>query len=61
MKGVIKVVTQAEYDEWMAKQKPAYYVAFPEKDPSATPSAPVTDTTKGTAVLLPKPNTAKKG
>lgn len=34
MKGVIEVVTQPEYDEWMAKQKPAYYTAFPDKDPA---------------------------
>jgi len=34
MKGVIEVVTQEEYDMWMAKQKPYYYAAFPEKDPS---------------------------
>ncbi|NNV56421.1 cytochrome c oxidase subunit II [Limnovirga soli] len=34
MKGIIEVVTQAEYDEWQAKQKPAYYAAFPDKDPS---------------------------
>ena len=34
MKGLIEVVTQPEYDEWMAKQKPNYYAAFPDKDPS---------------------------
>lgn len=39
MKGVIEVVTQEEYDVWMAKQKPNYLVAFPEKDPSATQQA----------------------
>lgn len=37
MKGVIEVVSKREYDAWMAKQKPYYYSAFPEKDPSATP------------------------
>lgn len=48
MKGVIEVVTQAEFDEWMAKQKPNYYVAFPDKDPSmkTAPLAPVSDSTK---------------
>lgn len=40
MKGVIDVVTEEEYDAWMAKQKPYYYAAFPEKDPSAAPAAP---------------------
>jgi len=34
MKGVIQVVTQEEYNEWEAKQKPYYYSAFPDKDPS---------------------------
>lgn len=34
MKGSIVVVTQAEFDEWMAKQKPAYYTAFPAMDPA---------------------------
>ena len=28
MKGIIEVVTQAEYDEWFCKAKPAYYAAF---------------------------------
>jgi cytochrome c oxidase subunit 2 len=34
MKGTIVVVTQAEFDEWIAKQKPAYYAAFPDMDPA---------------------------
>ncbi|HRI20627.1 MAG TPA: cytochrome c oxidase subunit II [Panacibacter sp.] len=47
MKGIIQVVTQAEYDEYIAKQKPAYFAAFPEKDPSnMKPATPVSDTTK---------------
>jgi cytochrome c oxidase subunit 2 len=37
MKGVIEVVEEDEYYAWMAKQKPYYYGAFPEKDPSAAP------------------------
>jgi cytochrome c oxidase subunit 2 len=40
MKGVIEVVTQDEFDAYIAKQKPYYYGAFPEKDPSAAPAAP---------------------
>ena len=39
MKGVIEVVDQEEFDAIMAKQKPYYYTAFPEKDPSAAPAA----------------------
>lgn len=39
MKGTIVVVTQAEYDEWLAKQTPAYFAAFPDKAPKAAPAA----------------------
>ena len=35
MKGVVEVVDQEEYDMWLAKQKPQYYTAFPDKDPAA--------------------------
>ena len=48
MKGVIEVVDQEEFDAIMAKQKPYYYTAFPEKDPSAAPAA---DTTVVAAVV----------
>lgn len=34
MKGVIEVVTQEEFDVWMAKQKPKYLDIFPDKDPN---------------------------
>jgi cytochrome c oxidase subunit 2 len=43
MKGVIEVVTQAEFDEWMAKKKPNYFAAFPDKDPSSQKTAPASD------------------
>lgn len=44
MKGLIEVVTQPEFDAWMAQQKPQYYVAYPDKDPAnATKTA--TDST----------------
>jgi cytochrome c oxidase subunit 2 len=39
MKGVIEVVEQEEYDLWMAKQKPQYFVANPDKDPEAAKAA----------------------
>jgi len=35
MRGVIVVDTQEEFDAWIAGKKPQYYVAFPDKDPSA--------------------------
>jgi cytochrome c oxidase subunit 2 len=61
MKGIVEVVTQEEYDMWMAKQKAQYFVAFPEKDRSNVPAAvgadkatvstkKVTDSTAKTAV-----------
>jgi len=44
------VVTQTEFDEWMAKQKPAYFAAFPEKDPAnLKPATPVSDSSKTTS------------
>jgi cytochrome c oxidase subunit 2 len=49
MKGIIQVVDQEEYDMWMAKQKPQYFTAFPEKDPTAVPV--VADSTTNTAVV----------
>ena len=35
MRGQIIVETQEEYDLWMAKQKPKFFMAFPDKDPDA--------------------------
>lgn len=48
MKGIIEVVTQAEYDLWMAQQKPNYYAAYPDMDPAKQiPAAAATvDSTK---------------
>ncbi len=48
MKGVVEVVTQEEYDVWMAQQKPNYYTAFPDKDPSIKKPLSA-DSTKSTA------------
>jgi len=45
MKGIIEVVDQEGYDLWLAKQKPQYYTAFPEKDPTAVAAPVVTDST----------------
>lgn len=49
MKGIIEVVTQPEYDAWLAKQKPNYYRAFPDKDPSTQPATPVGKDSTATA------------
>ncbi len=51
MRGVIKVVSQAEYDTEMQKIKPTYLIANPDKDASvqtvaAAVSAIATDTTQ---------------
>jgi cytochrome c oxidase subunit II len=49
MRGVIVVVTQPEFDAWMAQQKPNYYAAFPEKDPTnnVQPATPPTNPNTG--------------
>ena len=51
MRGIIEVVTQAEYDVWMAKQKPQYYVAFPSKEPGVAKQ--VTDSVKSVTTKVP--------
>ncbi len=58
MRAVVDVVTQAEFDVIMSQQKPAYYAAFPDKDPSVkaakdttNPASTVADTTKVMAKL----------
>ena len=45
MRGVIEVVSQEEFDAWMAKQKPQYFAAYPAADPDAKKA--VADTSAG--------------
>lgn len=54
MKGIVKVVSPAEYALWLAKQKPNYVMAFPDKEPSAKPA----DST-ATAANVPAITTSK--
>ncbi len=49
MKGIIKVLTPEDYAAWRAKQKPYYYIAFPDKEPKSD------TTTKATAFIVSKP------
>lgn len=49
MKGVIEVVTQKEFDEWMAKQKPKYNMVFQITEPVKD-----TTTTKATVAMADK-------
>ena len=51
MKGIIQVVTAEEYNAWLAKQKPQYYVAFPDKEP-VNKMQPISDSVKATAALV---------
>lgn len=55
MKGIVEVVTQEEFDVWMAKQKPNYYVANPDKEPKAAPAEIKKDSVSAnqTAALIP--------
>lgn len=52
MKGIIEVVSQEEFDLWMAKQKPYYFAAFPDLDPANQPKALPADSTKATAAQV---------
>jgi cytochrome c oxidase subunit 2 len=54
MRGTIVVESQEEFDLWMAKQKPKYYIAFPDREPGYKP--PVADTANklATVTLQPK-------
>lgn len=38
MKGIVKVVSPAEYALWLAKQKPNYVMVFPPQEPAAKPA-----------------------
>ncbi|HWB28529.1 MAG TPA: cytochrome c oxidase subunit II [Chitinophagaceae bacterium] len=51
MRGIVEVVTQPEFDAWMAGQKSAYATAFP---PAETPAAPAADTTHKVAAVMAK-------
>jgi cytochrome c oxidase subunit 2 len=58
MRGVVVVETQEEFDRWMASQKPQYYVAFPEKDPTNPAYKPDSIKT-GNAALITTNNLIK--
>ncbi len=47
MRGVVVVESQQAFDQYMATQKPEYYLAFPEMDPKRPPVP--TDSTKAVA------------
>ena len=55
MRGIIDVVTQAEFDAWMISQKPKYQTAVLDKM-----QKPVTDTTKTAAAVQTGNVVAKK-
>ena len=59
MRGVIVVESEADYEKWLASQKPEYYTLYPEKDQSKKMEAPaVADSTssaaKPMAQVMPK-------
>ncbi|HPH84938.1 MAG TPA: cytochrome c oxidase subunit II [Ferruginibacter sp.] len=39
MRGVIVVEKQADYEKWLASQKPEYFTLFPDKDPNKATQA----------------------
>lgn len=50
MRGTIVVESQEEFDFWMAKQKPKFYLAFPDKDPNNIKK----DSTDKLAAMMPQ-------
>jgi cytochrome c oxidase subunit 2 len=56
MKGIVKVVTPAEFILWKAKQKSNYALAFPAAE---LPAAPANDSTKKVAEIVNTDATAK--
>jgi cytochrome c oxidase subunit 2 len=50
MRGTIVVESQEEFDLWMAKQKPKFYLAHPELDPNA----PKKDSADKIAAVMPQ-------
>ena len=57
MRGVIVVESEADYNKWLASQKPEYFTLYPDKDPTAAPKTEnPTDTTanKSMAAVMPK-------
>jgi cytochrome c oxidase subunit 2 len=59
MRGVIKVVTQEEFDMEMAKTKPNYYAAFPDKDPSAKQPVVADSTANAATAVVVEPKAVK--
>ena len=56
MRGTIIVESQEEYDLWMARQKPKFFLAFPDKDPDNIKKPVVDSLNKNgvTAAVLPQ-------
>ena len=55
MRGVIKVVSQADFILWRAKQKSAYSIAFPPETPKTTEPVPADTTGKvSTTAAIPE-------
>lgn len=52
MRGTLVVESQEDFDLWMAKQKPKYYLAFPDKDPDAKKAVP--DSAAKIAAVVPQ-------
>ena len=57
MRGQIIVETQEEYDLWMAKQKPKFFLAFPDRDPDNLKKiADTSQTTTPLTMAVPQNN-----
>ncbi len=54
MKGAIEVVTQQEFDAWVAGQKSNFYTVFPKLDPKAQAAKDTTSALKPEMTTAPK-------
>lgn len=59
MRGTIIVETQEEFDRWLATQKPQYYAAFPDKDPSNQKKDTTANPAKPTSAMVGSINSVK--
>lgn len=51
MRGVIVVESEADYNKWLASQKPEYFTLYPEKDPEHKAQATDSTTAKPMAAV----------
>jgi cytochrome c oxidase subunit 2 len=56
MRGVIVVESEADYNKWLASQKPEYFTLHPEKNPGGNNQAVDSTQSAPIAIAVPKSN-----